>query len=239
MKRILVAALASIVVLSAGAQKVVSRSRIAFEVKEPKEKVHYPLNFFVKVGGGVNIYHAPDWFSDEINPIGAFNVALGLQKQLNKYGLYFGAQLGISNSEALVSKYKYWYESGYYYYDYCVLEEHCAEGKGVAMIYGGFLFGIKKPLNSTLSFDGHIGGSYFVSLGKYKEFESNKYVNGEFTNYTYATTLANGPVWELGLGIWIKKFLVEIEYRGLYNVNPFTWYSHVNTALMLNVGYQF
>lgn len=230
LRQILLLAVACLSVLSAGAQKVVSRSRIAVVVKEekpPKEKVNYPYNFFVKAGGGVNIYH--NSYVD-VNPIGAFNVALGFQKQCNRHGLYWGAQLGVSNinSHAHHGDYYDYLRYGWTYDGRC-------EAKGVGIIYLGSTLGFKKPVSSNVTFDGHLGASYCVSLGKYTDSKDVYYYDGVVQNTEETKMLAHGPVWELGLGFWIKRFLVELEYRGSYDIED----DHANTSLLLNFGFKF
>lgn len=236
-------AVACLSVFCADAQKVVSRSRIAMVIKEekppkekpPKEKVDYPYNFFVKAGGGVNILH--NQYVD-VNPIGAFNVAFGFQKQCNRHGLYWGAQLGVSNIESYTYaeiENRYWvnhYSSyAHYHWDY----EDDDEAKGVGIIYLGPVLGFKKPVSSNVTFDGHIGASYCVSLGKYTDWKRDVYCDGVLQYSDENRTLAHGPVWELGLGLWIKRFLVELEYRGFYDIED----DHANTSLLLNFGFKF
>ncbi len=79
----------------------------------------------------------------------------------------------------------------------------------------GPTIGIKRPLAVNITFDSHLGVSYA------REFASES--DGDD---------GNRVVWEFGLGLWYKRFLIELEYQGSA---AFT----TDHGLLLNVGVKF
>ena len=79
-------------------------------------------------------------------------------------------------------------------------------------IFVGPTFGIKRSLGTYITFDPHIGVGY--ARGFTAEADANKFA------------------WEVGVGIWYKRFLFELEYQGA------TGDAMVNGAL-LNIGFKF
>lgn len=82
-------------------------------------------------------------------------------------------------------------------------------------IFAGPVIGVKRSLGTNTCLDPHIG------VGYARAFPSDD--DGEDRNHV---------IWELGLGIWYKRFLVELEYQGSYG-------SLVDHGVLLNVGFKF
>ena len=80
-------------------------------------------------------------------------------------------------------------------------------------LYVGPVFGIKIRLADNIKFDQHIGVSYFHRF-------QNDYWDDEKIH------------WNLGLGLWFNRFLVEVDYAGS---GP----GDLNTAFLLNLGFRF
>lgn len=110
---------------------------------------------------------------------------------------------------------------GFYWGAQAGLNSFCAEGKydvsSAPAIFLGPTIGIKRSLGINTTFDAHIGAGYAHS------FDSN----GEEDVYA-----ANKVVWELGFGIWYKRFLFEVEYQGSTE-------AVMDNAVLLNVGFKF
>lgn len=175
------------------AQKVQSTSRSLTIIREPKEpKVSLPHNWFVKAGAGILMGESDSFTGDESEMCFKPNIAFGYQKQFTKQGLYWGAQTGFTFMPI-----DYTFESF----------------EGSPGIYLGPTFGIKKPINYSLEFDGHIGISGALS-----------YNDGN---------IDFGPLWELGAGIWINRFLIELIYQG------FSSDTALGNGILLNLGFKF
>ena len=82
----------------------------------------------------------------------------------------------------------------------------------------GPTIGIKRPLGVNTIFDPHIGVSYG------REFTSDDAAKRDD---------ANRIVWEAGLGLWYKRFLIEIEYQGSYGDLT------ADNGVLLNFGIKF
>lgn len=83
-----------------------------------------------------------------------------------------------------------------------------------ASIYLGPTLGIKRPIGQNTQFDGHIGVAYQHA------FASDDGDDG------------NRALWEVGLGFWYKRFLIELEYQGS---TP----DILNNGILLNIGLRF
>lgn len=139
-KFLLVTVLIAMAASMANAQIVKSQSRSITRIVEDKietPKTNYPLEFLVKVGGGMM------FTSYSYENLAAYNVSLGCQKQLNDNGIYAGAQLG---SSMIGYDGKDWGNHSFY-------------GKS-ATIYVGPVLGLRKPVGTGLKFDAHIGASF-------------------------------------------------------------------------------
>ena len=131
------------------------------------------------------------------------NFSFGYRLILNSHGLYLGGQLGVTAAD--VADRDSHYVDGDSYYD-----NYVSHGAG---LYIGPVFGIKLNISDKIKFDPHIGVSYM-----------HRFQNGYSGN--------ERAHWEVGLGLWINRFLVEVEYAGS---GP----AHVNTAALLNLGFRF
>lgn len=190
MKKVLFAmAMALLCIPAVKADKVSSTSRIVTVIEPEKEPWTAESNFLVKVGAG-----AIASGDNEVNF--SYNAALGYQRQFNRQGAYWGAQIGLMQNA---------YEEVHYPYDiYNALS-----------LYLGPTVGLKKHLGVNTQFDGHVGAGYL------RTFDSDAYQ-------------ANSIKWELGLGIWYKRFLIELQYDGSFASNSIT-----NNGVLLNLGYKF
>ncbi len=79
----------------------------------------------------------------------------------------------------------------------------------------GPTIGLKRPLGINTTFDTHIGVQYAHLFASDDDGDD-----------------ANRCVWELGLGIWYKQFLIELEYQGSAGCV-------VDNGVLLNLGFKF
>lgn len=79
----------------------------------------------------------------------------------------------------------------------------------------GPTIGLKRPLGTNTTFDTHIGVQYARLFASDDDGDD-----------------CNRVVWEFGLGIWYKRFLIELEYQGSYGYV-------VDNGLLLNLGFKF
>lgn len=187
----------------AGAQIVRSQSRSITVTEEKKEKVKKER---------VNYGH--DWvvkLGGGVNYVHNghdkhitynYNFSFGYRHILNSHGLYLGGQVGVTASDIAVRDYQY--VDGHFYDD-----NYVSHGAG---LYIGPIFGIKLNISDKIKFDPHIGVSYMHSFNGWYDSERVQ--------------------WELGLGLWFNRFLVELEYAGAGEFD-------VNTAALLNLGFRF
>lgn len=117
---------------------------------------------------------------------------------------------------------KQFYKNGLYWGAQLGLNSFCYDidddkitGSAPALSFGPTI-GIKLPLGVNTTFDPHIGASYA------REFASDDDGND-----------ANRIVWEAGLGLWYKRFLIEIEYQGSYGDLT------ADNGVLLNFGIKF
>lgn len=223
MKKLLILLALAVATLSAAAQIVQTESRLTYIQEEHKEKITYPYNFFIKAGGGVVIC------SDGGETGGAYNVAFGYQRTVNAHGLYWGAQIGIATFRNVVED----------YYSVDGNSHRTYFGESHPAIYGGFMLGLKKPVGAKNVFDCHLGATYQASFGRLTEYiRTSKYDwESSVDHYTFES-FYGGPRWELGLGIWFNRVLVELEYAGFKPVHDATWLA-LNNSILVNVGYRF
>lgn len=132
-----------------------------------------------------------------------YNLALGYQRQFLPEGIYWGAQLGLTPTCFDFNDHK----------DY-------SEIKAAATVYLGPTIGLRRPLGGNTCFDTHIGVAYGRQFG-YSE-----------DDYLWIEE-PNRLVYELGVGIWYKRVLVEVEYQGSYGR------VYTDHAPLLNIGFKF
>ena len=132
-----------------------------------------------------------------------YNVALGYQHQFMDNGLYWGAQVGSSLVEYDGSYTSLWGRSSSRFLSTC------------ASIYLGPTLGIKRPIGQNTQFDGHIGISYQHAFASDDDGDDG-----------------NRALWEVGLGFWYKRFLIELEYQGS---TPYI----LNNGILLNIVLRF
>lgn len=181
---------------TASAQKIESRSRSLTIYEEPKApKEHLPHNWYAKVGVG-GLFSAGESLFD-------YNAAVGYQKQFNKSGWYWGAQIGCATFS------KQGVDGNNHYSP--KLERSFGP-------YIGPILGIKKALTSTIQLDGHIGLSY--------AFETD--------------TDKNAVMGELGLGLWYKRFLIELMYQPSHQESGYNQDCYRDAhRILLNIGIKF
>lgn len=81
-------------------------------------------------------------------------------------------------------------------------------------LYVGPTIGINKPINDLLTFDAHLMAGYQHSFNKY----------GNYHHHV---------IGEIGFGIWINRFLVELAYQ------PSFIGDETNHSILLNLGFRF
>lgn len=191
----------------AGAQIVRSQSRSITVTEEKKEKVKK-----------VRVNYGHDWvvklgggvnITDGSNGNYTsfnYNFSFSYQHILNSHGLYLGGQVGItaSNGEDF---YQVYYGNKYWEYHWYPRQK---QGLG---LYIGPTLGIKLEISDKIKFDPHVGVSYMHSFNGWNDSERMQ--------------------WELGLGLWFNRFLVEIEYAGTMPVHD------ISNAILLNLGFRF
>ncbi len=83
-----------------------------------------------------------------------------------------------------------------------------------ATIFLGPTLGLKHTMGENTIFDGHIGVGY------------ERLIHDKHTDDS------NRICWELGLGLWYKRMLFEIEYRGSNG-------EVLNSGILFNLGFKF
>lgn len=101
------------------------------------------------------------------------------------------------------------------YYDGYDTDDNWYENNKAASIYFGPMIGLKKNIDEYTQIDTHLGGGFM------HEFASGD--DGDDSNR---------PFWELGVGVWYKRFLIELDYIGSA---PYI----MTNAIMLNLGFKF
>lgn len=132
-----------------------------------------------------------------------YSVMLGYQKQFYKNGLYWGGQFGL-----IATGYDELYDTDSY--------GESDKGASCPALAIGPTLGLKRPLGVNTVFDTHIGAGYAHA----------------FTSDDYGTDDSNRLFWEVGFGIWYKRYLIEIEYQG-------SVYSVIDNGVLLNFGIKF
>lgn len=87
--------------------------------------------------------------------------------------------------------------------------------KSTTAISVGPTFGIKRSIGTNLTFDSHLGAGYAYALG-------SEVLNDD----------KHRIIWEVGAGVWFKRFLVELEYQGSHGYLT-------DNGLLLNLGFKF
>lgn len=82
-------------------------------------------------------------------------------------------------------------------------------------IFAGSMIGIKRSLGTNTCFDPHIGVGYARAFASDDDGDD-----------------CHRVIWEIGLGLWYKRFLVELEYQGSYGFL-------VDNGVLLNIGFKF
>lgn len=100
------------------------------------------------------------------------------------------------------------------YTDYSFYDNDYDRGSAPAQSLGPTI-GLKRALGSETTFDTHIGIQY-AHMFEFDGFQDDK----------------NRFVWEFGIGIWYKSFLIELEYQGSQG-----WAT--DHGMLLNLGVKF
>ena len=113
---------------------------------------------------------------------------------------------------------------GFYWGAQAGLNSFCYDGRDSSGFWGtqsgpaiflGPTIGIKRSLGINTTFDAHIGAGYAHLFASHDDGDD-----------------ANRVVWELGLGIWYKRFLFEVEYQGSYGYV-------MDNGVLFNIGFKF
>lgn len=127
-----------------------------------------------------------------------------------KYSVIFGYQ-------------RQFYKNGLYWGAQAGLNSFCYDAygddywgvKSGSALSLGPTIGLKRPLGNNTTFDTHIGVQYAHLFASDDDGDDG-----------------NRAVWEFGLGIWYKRFLIELEYQGSCGCV-------VDNGLLLNLGFKF
>lgn len=141
---------------------------------------------------------------------GGFMVTDNDNSVFGKYSVLLGFQKQFSKNGL------YWgAQAGLNSFSYRIWRNNLGVDKSAPALFIGPAIGIKRPLGVNTIFDTHLGVSYARELGSD--------VDGDD---------ANRVVWELGLGLWYKSFLIELEYQGSAAFSS-------DHGILLNLGIKF
>lgn len=180
----------------------------------PSQKAKQKTRFYIKGAASFNTVKSMK-DGDEIdlgNQIG-YDFSLGFQKPIKNSSFYYGPELGVISH-------------GY------TCDEYGLDISGLS--HGVFLspinFGYQYQINKTFAVDAHIGLPVSYDYGDNIENDTYPYKTPDNYNDGWDLTM------KLGVGVWIKNFNVEFNYkRGLLK----TFGEGHAQALTLGIGVRF
>lgn len=141
--------------------------------------------------------------------IGNYNAALGFKR-------YFGYVPKGGYWGAMLGSTLFGYSDENYYED-----NHWYETNSTVSFYLGPQIGYSKPLTDSLTFDIHLLATYQLAV-------KDNY--GELGHHILG---------QLGLGLWINRFLVELDYQPSFIDNDGSNNDLKSHSVIFNIGYRF
>jgi hypothetical protein len=188
MKKIIMLALACVMMLGAQAQIVSSRSVTV-------KKAESTTTNYLRFGAGFMNIHGED--AGDANSNIGYNVVWGIQKPITDFDLYWDLNLGLGSR-------------GFKYSDYD--ESFIAHN----VQFSPLNIGWKPEITSDIKFDAHIGvyGS-FDYAGKYKE-DGESISLGDFIDYLDYEDESYKRFdvgLNFGVGVWYDRFNIDLTYQ--------------------------
>lgn len=203
-----------------------------------KIKIDKPSNvtWFARLGVTVNNTLLGDDF-DDLTALqkNGYHLVVGMEKPITRTTNFFwGAQAGVTGATVGIDEWQdggsSWSESSPSY--------SCLRSS----FFIGPTIGYHKKLNKTLSFDFHISPQLQASFTDFDTY----YVNGIYKDnkktyyegWEYDLDCGRSFAFELGVGLWIKRFIVDIGYRHNSNLGNQDYIRGLN-SFMFTIGYAF
>jgi hypothetical protein len=212
-----------------------------------KIKIRYPSNvsWYGRVGGllskaDIDPSYESIW-SDEhegcFQP--GFNLTFGMEKPFTrKTNFFWGLQLGASSLATGVKA----YEERYVDYDYNAYWKGGKYSFTIPTVFAGPTIGYHKRLNEQTILDLHLSPQFHYALTQPDDYHDYAIIQNEgFKNSIYAHEEVDIPYTisvEFGVGLWIKRFIVDVGYRFDYDYKGNSGFYGLHNV-MLSVGYVF
>lgn len=234
-------------VVASTAQVVESKMGGVYVEKGPAPEHRW----FVKFGGGLAIQgfgeDVAPWYYTKVNDLSkakgsALDLSLGYNRDF-KHGSswYWGAKLGVGLNFLSQD-----YDEGTHSEDWvmCSWDSQSVNSGGIVNLHIGPTIGLRKTVGKNTKLDVNFTPEFVwtdVLDGEGAEFKDTEYYKNDdeayhgtnvyfddFSHFAASTTL--------GIDLWIKKFIVGVNYRYTFDFNDL---GNGPQTVMLNVGFAF
>jgi hypothetical protein len=226
-----------------------AEAQIYESIASTKTKIKGPSNvsWFGRVGATFSKValgeEFQDYYTDESSMKFGYHLTVGMEKPFTRTSDFFwGVQAGLSSVGISIDS----YSSSYFYDNVTGIDEWEDYSCTVPTIFIGPIIGYHKRLKDNVIFDIHFSPQVHGVLKDLDGYNGTWSERNQTTNksdYGSCThdfeKLSHLFSAELGVGLWINQFIVDLSYR--YDYQP-VWHNKDISGfnnLMLTVGYVF
>lgn len=188
----------------------------------PSQKAKQKTRFYIKGAASFNtVKSAEERINDRysISSQIGYDSSFGIQKFIKKSSFYYAPELGLTSHGCKIEEKDSYYDSS-------------EGGLSHAVYISPINFGYQYNINKAFAIDAHIG--FPVSYDYMEDCNPLRYYDSYYRDYNEATQW--DVAMKLGVGVWIKNFNIEFNYkRGFVETYG---YSKAQ-ALTLGIGVRF
>jgi hypothetical protein len=214
-----------------------------------KIKIRYPSNvsWYGRAGGllskaDIDPSYESIWYPTEAEGCfqPGFNLTFGMEKPFTrKTNFFWGLQFGLSSIATGIKAYK----SEYADEDYYSYKEAAKYSFTVPTVFVGPTFGYHKQLNDKMGIDIHFSPQFHYVLMQPDDYIYSGYdTDNNYLVHAYQRDVDVDIKYtisgEFGVGLWIKRFIVDVGYRFDYDIKDNSGFYGLHNV-MLSVGYVF